>query len=151
MSVDRKYYYIGGSILATILIIVVVIIIVGHNKKNLVSQPLQSGQIQMSLATPTEFVPTVTSPAITSDIPLTGWVFKGFNGEKNVKGRYKYEWANFVNDNGMKLKAMCSAPKSPAPEVEDYYTWIKPQNILKPVKDNMAGNIQRFWYPTIQP
>lgn len=91
--------------------------------------------------------PTITP---TPGLPASDWKFTGFNGEKTYANGYEYSWGIFENDNGLKIKAMCSAPESPAPNVGDYYSWDKQTNILIPVQDNQYGNMQRFWYPTVQ-
>lgn len=102
------------------------------------------------------FTPTVVftlQPTITPTpeaLPVSGWKFAGFSGEKTFENGYEYSWGIFINDNGSRIKAMCSAPNSPAPNVGDYYSLDKQINILIPVKDNQYGNMQRFWYPTVQ-
>lgn len=109
-----------------------------------------TSQTEQVLFTPTVVFtpqPTITP---TPGLPASDWKFTGFNGEKTYANGYEYSWGIFENDNGLKIKAMCSAPESPAPNVGDYYSWDKQTNILIPVQDNQYGNMQRFWYPTVQ-
>ncbi len=101
-------------------------------------------QFPTALPTPTAVVPTATP----TPVPVTVWKFNGFNSEKSKIGRYEYSWGIFVNANGAKLKAMCSAPNSPSPDIGSAYILDPKTNILYPVTDNIHGNLQRFWYPT---
>lgn len=120
--------------------------------ENLYSQPPNQVYLPTMLVMTPTVVPTpdptpTPTPLV---LPVSGWKFADFSGEKTYENGYEYSWGIFENDNGSKVKAMCSAPGSPAPNVGDYYIWNKEINILIPVLDNQDGNIQRFWYPTIQ-
>jgi len=105
---------------------------------------------QTALSTPTfQVIATVVPTSTPEWLPASGWKFEGFNGEKTRENGFVYSWATFVNDNGARVKAMCSSPNSPAPEIGTIYAWDKTNNILYPVVDNSDGNLQRFWYATI--
>jgi hypothetical protein len=142
------------AVIVTAVVIVIAVVwfifYIRSINRNRTTRANQSSFTQVALATPAE-VQISATPTTVLAIPLIGWRFEGFNGEKTIIRGVEYSWANFVNDNGMKLKAMCSSPNSPAPKVGDEYRWDKTTNILVPVVNNKYGDIQLFWYPTIQP
>ena len=144
-------------VVAVVLVVIFALAVLVHNvwkSTNRVAQPAQNNQNLAVLATPEVQVPAPTPTAIPqavpSIVPSSGWRFEGFTNKVTKMHGYKYHWATFTNDNGLKLIAMCSSPNSPAPKQGAEYRWNKKINILIPIKNNKDGTIQKFWYPTIQ-
>jgi hypothetical protein len=102
-----------------------------------------------------------TTPSIPTTVASTPsaqeseiWLFEGFTGEVRLDHGFEYEYGTFRNTgNGARLSAWCSAPNSPAPEINAEYKWDRNTNILIPVistkivKGRIHG-IQTFWEPT---
>lgn len=146
---NNKKLLIGGAIVLVVLAIFAWIFIRSFIA-NLPSTAASSFANDQALPTPIlvvvptqVFIPTLTP----TGLPETNWKFEGFSKETTTQGGYTYHWGTFLNDSGARIKAMCPAPNSPAPNVGDYYRWDKNINILIPLRDNPEGTMQRFWNP----
>ncbi|QQG41206.1 MAG: hypothetical protein HYV90_03440 [Candidatus Woesebacteria bacterium] len=142
--------WIAGVALA--IIVIAALLFVGYLINKASTKDVFDVNGQTVLSTPTIQIVTTPFPTSTPEsLPASGWKFEGFNGEKTRQNGFVYSWATFANDNGAKIKAMCSSPNSPAPNVGDYFYWDKQIDILIPVVNNATNDIQTFWYPTVVP
>lgn len=148
MNDNKKKVLFGAAMLACLLIVFAALFFLNRLSSTADKDLQVTDQTTFSIPT-AQIVTEITPTPILVGLPVDGWKFEGFNGEKTRENGFVYSWGIFINDNGTKIKAMCSSPNSPAPNVGDYYYWDKRTNILAPVVNNETNNIQTFWYPTV--
>lgn len=130
-KIDKRIIWIGSAVIIFLLVAGVALIWLKNSSRQIVTTPA--------------VVPGLVNQTPTSTLPGNIWVVTGIEQSVIHQNGFNYDVATFTNLNqpAVTLRAQCSAPGWPSPEIGHQYT-INEYLVMSPI-EGIYSPLQRFW------